>query len=738
MPQRSFKRQIILAFVVGFSLLIGVFVAGMVWTERNYLYRESTQHAVGLAKSLSASSRSWVLANDVAGLAEVVQSFLHYPELRYAMVLSTGGRVLAHNEAALVGQFVSDARSLDLLKAAPLNRVISDDADLVDVAVPILLEERHIGWARIGLGRAGIADKLRTMLGVGALFVLFASGTSLLSALLLVNRLGRRVAALVRVAERVHAGDRAVRADAQGADEIAQLGASLNGMLAELEKHREHLEERVAERTAELQNEVAVRARAEDELLHAKEAAEAANRAKSIFLANMSHELRTPLNAILGFSALMQKDPANSEDQCRNLAIINKSGAHLLTLINDVLDMSKIEAGRMQLEVADFDLGGMVRDIVDMMRVRAQEKGLQLLLDQASAFPRFIRADEGKLRQILINLLSNAVKFTAIGGIALRLGAKPEPSRLRLLIEVEDSGIGISPEMQAGIFEPFVQVGHPAAQKGTGLGLAITRQFVEMMGGSISLTSTPGKGSIFRVDVPAQRGRAEDVAMPAASQGEIIGLAPGQPDYRVLIVEDQLENRLLLSHLLQSVGFQVRVAENGAEGIEVFQEWQPQFIWMDQRMPVMDGSEATRRIRQLPGGTAVKIVAVTASVFDDQRAAILAVGTDDVVRKPYKPGEIYECMAKQLGLRYDYSSELQEEETATALTPAMLAALPSELRGELEEALIGLDDERIHSVIRRIAPLDTPLSRVLEQYAASYNYTAVLRALQTRQTSTSS
>jgi signal transduction histidine kinase/CheY-like chemotaxis protein len=730
MLQRSFKRQIILAFVAGFSLLSGVFVTGLAWTERGYLYQESAQHAAGLAKSLAASARSWVLASDVAGLAEVVESFLNYPELRYAMVLSPEGRVLAHNEAARVGLFVADPTSLALLKSAPLPRTLRDEAGIVDVAVPILLEERHVGWARIGLGRAGIAAKLQTFLIIGALFVALAFTVSLLAALWLTGRLGRRVTALVRVAERVQAGDRAVRADAHGRDEFAQLGGSLNAMLAELEKHREHLEERVAERTAELEKEVAVRASTEAELLRAKEAAEAANRAKSIFLANMSHELRTPLNAILGFSSLMQQDPALSESQCRNLAIINKSGAHLLALINDVLDMSKIEAGRMRLDIADFDLGGMVWDIVDMMRGRAQEKGLQLLLDQSSAFPRFIRADEGKLRQVLINLLSNAVKFTETGGIALRLAAQPEPAVVRLLIEVEDSGIGISPEAQAAIFEPFVQAGRPAAQQGTGLGLAITRQFVEMMGGRIFLKSTPGQGSLFQVELPVQPGREAQVVPPPASLGEVIGLAPEQPAYRVLIVEDQLENRLLLSHLLQNVGFQVRLAENGAEGVAVFQEWLPHFIWMDQRMPVLDGAAATQRIRQLPGGQAVKIAAVTASVFEEQRQAILATGTDDVVRKPYKPEEIYNCMAKHLGVQYVYRQEAAPAGVDGALAPARLAALPADLRGELEQALIGLEEERIQAAIQRIALQDAPLARVLEQYAGSYNYTPLLRALQ--------
>ena len=247
----------------------------------------------------------------------------------------------------------------------------------------------------------------------------------------------------------------------------------------ELRRYKDHLEEQVQQRTADL--------------VLARNAAEAANQAKSVFLANMSHELRTPLNAILGFSNMLRKDPQLPEKPRQSLDIINRSGEHLLTLINDVLEMSKIEAGRVQLENAPFDLGGMVRDITDMMRIRAQEKGLQLLIDQDSRFPRYIAGDEARLRQVLINLVGNAVKFTLQGGVTLRLGTK-QNAISHLLIEVEDSGPGISPENQQRIFEPFVQLGEQGDNKGTGLGLSITHQFVHLMGGKHQPAKHAGQG----------------------------------------------------------------------------------------------------------------------------------------------------------------------------------------------------------------------------------------------------
>ena len=411
----------------------------------------------------------------------------------------------------------------------------------------------------------------------------------------------------------------------------------------ELRRYKDHLEEEVRQRTAEL--------------VQARNAAEGADLAKSVFLSNMSHELRTPLNAILGFSALIRKNPALPESLWSNLDIINRSGEHLLALINDVLEIAKIEAGRIQLSTAPFDLGSMVRDVKDMMQVRAEQKGLLLQIDQDSRFPRYVVGDEARLRQVLINLLGNAIKFTGRGSVTLRLGTR-QNTITHLLIEIEDTGVGIPAADQQHIFEPFVQLGDQGASKGTGLGLTITRQFVQMMGGRIDLESEVGKGSLFRVDLPLSEAHETDIAAAQdQGQGEVAGLAPGQPRYRILIVEDQLDNQMLLLRLMETLQLDVRVAADGKEGVRIFQHWHPNLIWMDRRMPGMDGLEATRRIRQLRGGKEVKIVAVTAAAFREQQDEMRAGGADDVISKPYRIEEIYVCLARQLGLKYVYRSE---------------------------------------------------------------------------------
>ncbi|MGD8910945.1 MAG: ATP-binding protein [Chromatiales bacterium] len=483
----------------------------------------------------------------------------------------------------------------------------------------------------------------------------------------------------------------------------------------QLQRHKDELEHTVQQRT--------------QELMLARDAAEAANRAKSVFLANMSHELRTPLNAILGFSSLIGRDYELSASQREKIEIINRSGEHLLTLINDVLDIAKIEAGKVQLDISSFDFGAMVRDVADMMRLRAQGKGLQLDLEMASECPRYLEGDEARLRQILINLVGNAVKFTEKGGVIIRFCTHSHEG-LHLLIEVEDTGPGISEMDRKRLFKPFVQLAEKGEQKGTGLGLSITKQFVELMKGNISVESTKGKGSLFRVELPITPADRLDVATAEMeSIGEIVGLEPGQPKYRIIIAEDQRENQLLLQKLMVDIDLEVKLADNGEQCVRIFQQWPADLIWMDMRMPVMDGTEATRRIRSLPGGDKVRVVAVTASAFKEEQQEILASGLDDFVKKPFRFDDIYHCLARQLDLKYQYKTEGAEKAEPVVLTSAMLDKVSDELRKELGDALVSLDSDRIASVVNKISNVDASLGYTLRRLSEYFDYQTILDAL---------
>ncbi len=409
-----------------------------------------------------------------------------------------------------------------------------------------------------------------------------------------------------------------------------------------------------------LSKEISKRKQTEKDLKQARDTAEAANQAKSIFLANMSHELRTPLNAILGFSGLLARGENIAPDQQEKLTIINRSGQHLLSMINDVLDLSKIEAERIELQETPFDLVALIKEISVMIQSRANAKGLFVAVEAESISFPYVKADAGKLRQILINLLNNAVKFTDEGGVTIRCATEPipeAPKHCHIVIEVEDTGPGIDPTRQAQIFEPFVQGIDEPERKGTGLGLSICKKYADFMGGTIEVESQVGKGALFRVRLPAEIAEAADVKTPVDDKPRVIGLAPTQKTWRILIADDNLENLLLLKSVLEEVDFFVLEAKNGQEAVTLFKKESPDFVWMDMRMPVMDGYQAVRQIRQCTGGDTVPIIAITASAFGEQRNEILASGCNDMVTKPFQTYEIFEMMGRFLDLEYIYEPE---------------------------------------------------------------------------------
>ncbi|MEG4030115.1 MULTISPECIES: AAA family ATPase [unclassified Microcoleus] len=504
------------------------------------------------------------------------------------------------------------------------------------------------------------------------------------------------------------------------------------------------LEQQVSDRTLELQREIIERQRAED-------AAQEANRAKSTFLANMSHELRTPLNAILGFSQLMNRSSNLLQEQQEHLSIITRSGEHLLELINQVLDLSKIEAGRTTLNETNFDLHRLLDDIENMFQLPAEKKGLQLLVERMSDVPQYVRTDEIKLRQILINLLSNAIKFTSEGGIYVKI--KNHDVAQQISFEVEDTGAGIDVSELDKLFEAFVQTKTgEESQQGTGLGLTIARSFVQLMGGEMTVSSRAGGGTIFKFDIKVNAVESADRQREQPTR-RVIAIAPNQPRYRILVADDALDNRQLLVKLLSAIGFEVYEAQNGREAIEKWEQYSPHLIFMDMRMPVMDGYEATKQIKEgnhrgiaptenedfvgvvPPCLRQTAIVAITASSFEEEKAMVLSIGCDDFIPKPFREANIFDVLHKYIGVQFIFE-ELNAapsftENEINVLTKTAFSELPPELVANLQQAISNLDLEQMQTVINQIREINQPLARASAACIKNFQYEQLLNLIHT-------
>ncbi|MBD1937507.1 MHYT domain-containing protein [Microcoleus sp. FACHB-68] len=474
------------------------------------------------------------------------------------------------------------------------------------------------------------------------------------------------------------------------------------------------------------------------ELMKAKVAADSANRAKSEFLANMSHELRTPLNAILGFTQLMNRDSSLNTEHRQSVGIISRSGEHLLELINDVLEMSKIEAGRTTLHENEFDLYRLLNNLFELLQIKAKDKGLKLSFEHAQSVPQFIKTDESKLRQVLINLLGNAIKFTQKGRVTLRVevGEFTAGKGMQLRFEVSDTGVGIDPMEFDKLFEAFGQTTSGLKSgAGTGLGLPISQKFVQLMGGNLSLSSTVGEGSVFEFDIQVVPVLSCELNSIGPANEKIVGLAPDQPTYRLLIVEDKPTNRLFLFKMLTSLGFEVKEAENGEQGITLWQSWQPHLIWMDIQMPVMDGYEATKRIKATALGQSTVIIALTASAFEEDRQVILDAGCDDFVRKPFREQEMLLKISQHLGVRYLYQTPANDQFRAgfapeecpisPRLEPSALQVMPAHWVQQLYHAASQGSDLLMLQLIEQIPPEYSSLAIALTDLVENFRFDKV-------------
>lgn len=475
---------------------------------------------------------------------------------------------------------------------------------------------------------------------------------------------------------------------------------------------------------------VTERFESEKELIAAKEKAEAANDAKSNFIANISHELRTPMNAILGFSNMIAKDGNLTPEQQKSLSIINSAGTHLLAMINEILDLSRIESGEMGVDYETFELTTLLDEIRALMQVKAKEKNLRCNLVQENKIPAYIRSDKNKMRQVLTNLIGNAIKFTEEGviGISVTFVENKESSGGDLRIDISDTGCGIKASMLEKVFEPFVQ-DSVSKDGGTGLGLSISKKIVLLLGGSISVESTEGKGSVFHLQIPIEKAGPMSTAHLEVSR-RVIGLQPGQREFKVLVVDDTPTNRILSASLLRRAGFNVEEAINGSEAVELFGFWKPDLILMDVRMPGMNGYEAMDAIRSLPGGERVKIILLSAHVLQEEYEERSHRRSDGFLGKPFELAQLLEMIGNLLGVRYAYKEESAGESADPRLESTSMEEIPEPFKAAIRDAALKGNGKALKKAIEAIEEEFGPVAEYLKRLSAKYDFDAVVALLE--------
>ena len=499
----------------------------------------------------------------------------------------------------------------------------------------------------------------------------------------------------------------------------------------------EHLEQRIAERTKDidaanknLQIEILEHRKTEVELEASRREAERANSAKSVFFAGMSHEIRTPLNAILGYSQILLRDKGLSSESRREIETINGSGEHLLGLINEVLEMSKIEAGKTEVYDGPCDVSAVLRQVNGMFSLLAEKKKIAFAVRAPSDLPGCIETDESKLKQILINLAGNAFKFTESGKVEISV-TRPDNDPGSLTFAVTDTGSGIAPENLDRIFQPFEQTEEGRARGGTGLGLPISRKYCQLLGGDLLAQSEVGKGSRFSFTIRAKPCLPYSLA-GNGEEARIIGVRSGRLP-RVLIVDDRETNRDILFKILEPLGFLVAQAADGREAFGLIDSWGPELLLLDLVMPGISGRDIIQAIRTDPARKNLKIIVITASVLDEEKEGVINLGADAFVRKPFREKEVLDEIGSLFGLEYAYDAGGDDAPSPAAFSgnelAAKISALPAETLSRLRDSIKLGDLDEVRKIAGEISENDAPLAGAIMEMADSYRFEALLGIL---------
>jgi len=731
--KRKISAIILFTSAMVLSLASGAFIAHELLTFRHRMVAD----LITLAEIIGNNSSGGLIFDDNHVVNENISALKAKSHIISAQIFKTDGQVFASyfNTQTVPFAKLSHLRDYYFAHRATwddINQEIEDnyffESDYVEVYKKIIYDGEMIGTALIVSDLAEFYQRLQ----LGIMIVIGVMLVSLFLAFVLASRLQavisdpiyRLLNTMKKVSEEKNYS---IREKKISEDELGSLVDGFNDMLSQIEardqelnQYHYHLEEKVAQRTVEL-------AEARDQAL-------AANKAKSIFLANMSHEIRTPMNAVLGYAQILQRDTQLNKEQRNSLKIIESSGNHLLGLINDILDISKIEAGAMELRQENFYLIELIDAIAAMFKVRCEQKHLEWRVSSNLEDKTLVYADQGKLRQVLINLLGNAVKFTEKGEVSLRITQQSDDHEM-YRIDVIDTGQGIPKADQKNIFEPFQQEKSGFDKGGTGLGLAITKRQVELMGGTLLVESEPGQGSCFSVVLRLEMGMGEVVYH--AERSQVSRLAEGS-HVHALVVDDVKENRDILSQMLGDIGAETREAVNGQDCLDKILEQRPDIVFMDIRMPVMDGMVTIRHIKQdqIFAEQKIPCVAISASTLRHQMRPVLEAGFDDFISKPFRFEAVYECLAKYLDVKFEYLAPQQEQATEAEVVKAVdwsKIKLSKALYDHLLESAELSDLTEIENCLSELNQGDAgqqALSTALKESLASYNMDNILETVQ--------